>query len=64
MPSGQLLASSPTLDGLRDCIAKFWMRSIGTVRIDGEWVYLDGSPTAVPTVRVRKVRGRYRFEIR
>ncbi len=64
MSSGRLLASSPTLDGLRGCIAQFWVRSVDAVRIDGESVYLDGSPTPVPTVRVRKVRGRYRFEIR
>lgn len=56
-----LFATSPTLDMMRQCIARFYCRdNVADVQIDGEIVTLSGRPMV--GVRVVKVGKRYRFE--
>lgn len=54
----RLLASSNSLEGIKSCISKFYCGA--TITIEGEAV--SNAKGVIPTVRVVKKAGRYRFE--
>jgi hypothetical protein len=60
-------ASSPTLDGIRGCIAKFWYTTLERIRLspidpsDAKAYTIDGRNP--DKFRVVVKGGRYRFEI-
>lgn len=56
-----LLASSNTFEGIKQCIAAFWMRNVNQIRIDDDKVYLREE--LKDKVRVVKKGKRYRFEV-
>lgn len=60
-----LLASAPTLEKIEDAIARFYMGERKVLSEEGENSWKVCHPDGMPLlgVRVRKYRGRYRFEM-
>lgn len=60
----QLLASSPTLDGIQECIRRFYCGTETRLEPDGDsaWHVIRCSDGKLLSVRVIKKGKRYRFE--
>lgn len=65
-PSPTLLASSPTMDGIKDCIREFYCGSAKVLFPRGDNLWAVGNiydDKILEGVRVVKKRNRYRFEM-
>lgn len=60
----KLLASSPTLEGIQDCIAKFYGGERKKLQeyAPGRWLVCRVSGQHIPNMLVVLRNGRYRFE--
>ncbi len=63
IPKAKLLASSPTLEGVQDCIAKFYCGSRKELRelVQGKWTVHGPDGVQLRSVYVELKKGRYRF---
>jgi len=62
MTNYKLLATSPTIEGIQNCIAAYWCSPPRSYLVQGEQVFSVSSGKIVQGVRVIKKAGRYRFE--